>query len=236
MTNVSALPYFGIGKTFVDQQVRPPHWNRTAYRYFDNEDHAVAFAAGWLRVSTFNRCRKDDSSQRGDAGEGTTTYLIDGSIAGGGDDPVFVEQARRAGIRIGPNTRHITITDCLNRTVLPDSYLLCLTQERNDALFHRAFGKYCVEVRQPGAACLAIYDELRKSAPITSAMFGPVVYASRHFTQRDTGQAPIAFLKPADPYEQQKELRMVWQVEPGRPIEPMMLYVPTLKALTKLLK
>jgi hypothetical protein len=59
---------------------------------------------------------------------------------------------------------------------------------------------------------IEFFKELTKSfdLPLQRAFIGPVIYADRHFESLDPLPGPIGFVKPAEPFEIERELRMLW--------------------------
>ena len=199
------------------------------YRYFDEAKYADAMTRGSLRISTLERCRAYENEHQGDEHEGTQTYLT-GNIKGGSEDVAFVEMARRTGIEVGPGCSEISIIDCASHTRLPDAYVLSTAIERNDDLFRESFGQFCVEIVAPALFFWHISSTLSSRRLIDHGAYGPVIYRERSYTGLED-MPPIAFVKPAVPYAQQREFRFAWN--PLGACAPIDIVAPRIRELCR---
>ena len=199
------------------------------YRYFDEAKYADAMTQGSLRISTLERCRAYENEHQGDALEGTQTYLS-GSIVGGSDDAAFVEIARRSGIEIGADCSNISVVNCASYISMPDAYILSTAIERNDELFLECFGQFCVEIVSPALFFRHISSVLSSRRLIDYGSYGPVIYRNRNYTGLEK-IPPMAFVKPAVPYAQQREFRFAWN--PVGTCEPADIVAPKIRELCR---
>lgn len=195
------------------------------YRYFRESRHADSMLRGAVRLSTLATCRAYEDAEQGDPDEGTQTYLS-GTIKGGSNDAEFVEQARRSGISIGPGCSDILIDSCTSRRTVSDAYLLCTTSYRDDKLFSKSFGDYCVEILAPSVVLWHITRVLFSLGQTDRGSCAPVTYRDRVYTGLEVIEHPI-FVKPAVPYAPQREFRFAW-IPYGPLSGPLDVVVPSI--------
>lgn len=200
------------------------------YRYLREEKHAELMLRGGLRLSTLAACRAYEDAEQGDSGEGTQTYLS-GNISGGSNDPSFVEQAQRLGISIGPGCSDIQINDCTSFNQVPDAYLLCTSLFRDDSLFGKSFGSYCVQIAAPALFLRHISSMLFTLGKAQEGVCAPVVYRKRVYTGLEPMPHPV-FVKPSVPYASQREFRFAW-TPTGQLDGPLDLAVPNIAHLCR---
>ena len=138
--------------------------------------------------------------------------------------------ARHSGIKFGPGISVGSIIDCTNHTRLRDAYVLSATTERNDNLFRESFGQFCVVIAAPGLFFQHVSSILSSMRLINSGLYGPVIYRERNYTGLEE-MPPIAFVKPADPYAQQREFRFSWH--PLGVCAPIDIIAPNIRDLCR---
>lgn len=139
---------------------------KSVYRFFEEQEHADALARGDVYLSTLESCRAYEDAEKGDSEEAHETYFS-GSLLGDGSNPQFVEQARRAGIGIGPNSRNTKIVNCSSTVSLSDAYVLCTTTEFSPQNLNEKFGRFCVEIKDPREFFVSISKRLNSiSCPV----------------------------------------------------------------------
>lgn len=180
----------------------------TLYRYFDSEEHADAFAAGKVWISTLETCRKHEGYKRGDPDEGTLTYKT-GIIRGNGDDPAVQLVASRIRVKVAPGIRNGTISNSTAIHRLPDAWVLCCT-ERHQPGGMKGIGQYCVKIEHPRRYFENLTHTFSQYEQIREALFGRVIYAERSYQSLEPEPGPIGFIKPPDLYSEQSEVRMLW--------------------------
>jgi hypothetical protein len=206
--------------------------NQSVYRFFQEEWEADALARGEVWLSTLETCRAYEDPEQGDPEEAHETYNS-GHAVGGSDDPDFVEVARRSGIHIGPGCSDITLSNNTRKTVLPDAYVLCTTNELSPDKLSETFGRYCVEITNPKDFFIRVSTILEKSTPIKEAVAGKVIYKDRHYTGMESPPGPICFVKPRDLYATQREFRLLWVPENAKGLTPFLVKCPDVAHLCK---
>ncbi|MGP9558241.1 hypothetical protein [Psychrobacter sp. AOP7-A1-24] len=209
------------------------HNQSSVYKFFKEEEHADALARGDVYLSTLENCRAYENSEQGDSEEAHETYFS-GTLSGGGNDPEFVEQARRAGIGISKNANDIFLASCSNKKSIKDAYVLCASAEHAPENMNEAIGnKFCVEIKNPRVFFNAVSKKISSVSTIRKASMGKIIYADRSYTGLDQPPGPIGFVKPAFPYEKQKEFRFLWIMENMGEINPPLLQCPEISHLCK---
>lgn len=201
------------------------------FRYFDNEDHAAAFARGEVFISTLQRCREYENPLQGDNEEGYERYNTGRSITGSGSDPAFVAMAARVGIHIAPEAELVTLENNLRVSCLHDAYVLCTTLAgfKDDEL--EAFGKYCVKISNVEAFHAEITKALVSISNITKSLRGAIIYKERFYKEFESRPGLIGFVKPPDKYSSQKEYRFLWHVPDGMSISALVVSCPKIAAM-----
>ncbi|CAI8768117.1 hypothetical protein [Pseudomonas serbica] len=196
------------------------------YRYFDSEEFADGFTRGDILISTLEKCRGYEDPLRGDRHEGHDFYSTGQSVTGNGDDPEFVRMAARAGIRIGPYARNVTIEMNSATTVLRDAYVLCTTIGFESNSLESTFGKYCVKIENPQGFFEAVSKSLFEKVGNLRGMKGSIIYKERYSIGKQPAAGPIGFVKPPDKYADQKEYRFLWIKEIGGALSPLVIQCP----------
>lgn len=175
------------------------------YRFFTEESHAEDFIRGKVYLSTLEKCRNYEDSERGDKQEGHQTYLS-GHIVGDSNDPDLVEIARRTGILVGEGNKNISINNCTHTEIINDAYVLCTTINFLPENFEDTFGKYCVKIHNPKKFFITISKNLNSTQNIKNGVMGKVIYRDRHYTGLEPPPGPIGFVKPSKPYKIRRNL------------------------------
>ena len=203
----------------------------TVYRYFDNEDHAAAFARGEVFISTLKRCREYENPLQGDHEEGFERYNTGRTITGNGSDPAFVAMAARAGIRIGPSSGSVTLTNNQRVSRLHDAYVLCTTMGAFCGDRLEAFGKYCVKINDVGKFHSKLTKSLALVSNISETARGEIIYRERSYKEFEDSPGLIGFVKPSDKYSNQKEYRFLWYVPVGVNISGLVISCPDISRI-----
>jgi hypothetical protein len=196
------------------------------YRYFDSEKFADDFTRGDILISTLEKCRGYEDPLRGDRHEGHDFYSTGKSVTGNGDDPEFVRMAARAGIRIGPHARNVTIEMNSATTVLRDAYVLCTTIGFETNTLESTFGKYCVKIENPDGFFEAVSKSLAEKVGDLRGMKGNIIYKERYSIGKQPAAGPLGFVKPPDKYADQREYRFLWTKETGGVLKPFVVQCP----------
>jgi hypothetical protein len=206
------------------------------YRAFEKRCDAEALVAGRVWVSTLSKCKAIEDPVRQDAGEGMLLYES-GEISGPADDPDVRLVAHRSGLSYAPGTVGGTVTVVGNVSITEhrDVYIVCMSTERMTK-----FGPYCVRINEPwqfinavGAALVESGKVLQvtSDSPQSNCHFGIVEYRDRRsYRHLDPGLMHAAFVKPAVPFAEDKEVRVIYR--PTRlPITPLEVACPEVAAL-----
>jgi hypothetical protein len=206
------------GNMMRDEYMPEPEY---VYRFMDNEEHASAFLNGRIWVSTLSYCRRVEE----DPGEGTDMYHS-GKVEGHGNDPLLQHVAERAGFKIGPTVKNLTFWNNARETIDADAWVLCTTLNP-DGYCRRKFGPFGVRIAQPVKFFRAISELMQREHNAGRCTIGAVEYGPR---ERYGTQKPIesrSFLKPAVPFAQEEELRMLWeQFDDARTLKRMTIDCP----------
>ncbi|MDQ2734816.1 MAG: hypothetical protein M3Y55_07470 [Pseudomonadota bacterium] len=205
------------------------------YRFFDRSEYADEFCKGNVRISTLAACRATDDPVRRDQGEGSVTYK-GGFSQGDGDDPAFVEIARRQGVSLPRESTGTMLFANIHQRTLVEAYVLCMTV-RNDESAMSSFGSSCVEIFSPLAAFRRLTRVLHEVVAVRQSVIGLIRYRARSYTGLDPQPGPLGFVKPPDEYEREQEVRFLWTLH-GDPagLQPMMLACPTLSPFCRRVK
>jgi hypothetical protein len=148
------------------------------YRFFKLEEHADALCRGHVYLGKLEACRRCEDPQRGDIGEGKTTYHS-GVITGSHGDPHFDHVARQFG-GLGFGSKNMTISNCRAVTELPDAWVLCLTMLPKSPDIETV-GRYGVRIADPVLFFDRVTNALNHRIAMRVAAFGPISYASRDY-------------------------------------------------------
>lgn len=180
----------------------------TVYKYFTETAHAELFLAGSVRITTLSYCRSCEDPARADENEAIHVYNT-GTITGDSDNLALVERARRAGIKIGAGVKGVVLSNNIGEQVLKDAYVLCTTEEPGAT----HFGAYCVEIQNPSNLLDPLTRAIEAHAAGVRGHFGRVIYTSRRTTEDEPEPGPLGFVKPADRFGHEKEVRYLWTVQ-----------------------
>lgn len=207
-----------------------PDYSGTAlYRYFDERIYAEAFLRGEIWISTLGSCRKAESEERRDVGEGTMEYRS-GTIAGNGDSPDIRLISQRLGFDLGSDFNNISFSGITRRDTLQDAYILCLTEGANRESM-AGIGDFAVKIDHPQYFFRRLTKSMEKVVLVKEWGAGKVTYKKREYEGTEDAPAHIAFLKPPDIYEKQREVRCVWLPGGSTPIEPFLVGCPEIRSL-----
>lgn len=82
---------------------------------------------------------------------------------------------------------------------------------------------------------MLISSRLLEERKLKECVFGRVNYQPRDFYGLEEPPSDIGFVKPVDPYCDQKEVRFLWTVERETEIKPFLLEVPEIAPLCRLI-
>jgi hypothetical protein len=203
--------------------VVPSHLNR----FFREARHARALLDGRVWLSTLSACREYEALGQGDADEATHLYNT-GNLEGDGDDPEFRRRAAIGRSKVHPGTESIVIWQNAITTTLYDAYVLCLSEHDSPEL-RSTFGEHRVTMREVTAVLVAISETLGTSLEVTTAALGRIRYRPRYSEGDEESPGPLGFVKPAVPFEPQREWRMLWTIARPHDYVPFELSCAALK-------
>lgn len=201
------------------------------YRYFDNEEHAEAFARGEIFISTLKRCREYEHPTQGDHEEGFERYNTGRPITGGSSDTDFVAMAAKVGIRVGPGVDNLTLANNESVSYLHDAYVLCTTLKAFKGEQLKTFGKYCVKINDLARFHVEVTKALALISTISRAVRGEIVYKERFYKEFEASPGLIGFVKPPDKYSDQKEYRFLWYVPERLEISGVVINCPEIASM-----
>jgi hypothetical protein len=195
------------------------------YRFFKEPKYADALAQGHVWLTTLEEDRKSAVPGRGDPLEAREFYFQKTPLIGDGDDPAFVDLARSAAIAPGLEARNWQLQYNLNRTSLPDGFVLSMAEEITPELI-RDFGRHYVKIRNPYAAFKRIHAVLDRKYPIERGWFDRVEYKPQIYVDGECRPGPLGFVKQPGGYIEQREIRFLWCLRGNSPIKPRLFTVP----------
>ncbi|TSJ83887.1 hypothetical protein [Chitinimonas sp. BJB300] len=202
------------------------------YRFIKEESHANALVNGNVWINTLEKCRAYEDPLQGDEEEAVHRYNS-GYIMGGSDDPSLMVVAARCSINIGPGCPNITLNNNTSVHRIPDAFVLCATEFFNPKELNQTFGMYCVEISNPNKFFQLLTMKLRELHQIRQAAWGKVIYRKRNYSGLEDPPGPLGFVKPADPYSVQREVRFLWTINSARDLLPFLLEVPEVTSLCR---
>ncbi len=206
------------------------------FRFFREYDHAVALSKGDVWISTLEECRAYENASQGDAGEGTMKYAFSGELViDGFPTPEQKRIAALSGIHIGGPGKFV-ISNSTGSHRLPDGLLLCMTENYSPEIFAKDFGEHCVEITDPISFFKHVTIALWERYHITFNDIDRVRYVGRTYRDFDLPDTHPGFLKPAQGYEHQEEVRMLWLSRHGGAVTPGLISVPEVAQYCRLIE
>jgi hypothetical protein len=209
----------------------PVYFVHPLYRSFDTAARADEFAAGHVWITTLERCRSTEDKVRGDPGEGTMHYQS-GHAEGAGDDSDIQLIAKRSGMQVDPKTvRRIEFKSNQFDTKIRNVFVLCTSLEKI-----AKFGPFCVRINNGQEFFEALTEPFLHMSPpfqldeVRKGFIGKVDYRDRNYQDLETSPGNSAFIKPKDPFGNEKEVRMVWWPSADSGTQPLMFDCPQLAA------
>ena len=179
------------------------------YRFMSKEEYVAPLLCGEIYLSTIGYCRRVEE----DPGEGT--YLYDtGTIEGDGSDPDFVKVAANAGIGIGPNAGPGLVRNNVQETYNYDAWVLCATLNPNGYCKEK-FGPFGIRIAKPVEFFLAVTNSLKESRPLGACTIAGINYEPRESVGLLEIPEDMNFVKPAERFAREEELRMLWETPDG---------------------
>ena len=196
------------------------------YRFFDDPSHADDLAAGKVWISTLEACRRYENQKRGDPEEAVHRYNS-GFATGNGDDPEFVEIARRSMVLLGPDVTNGVLSNNTVEDVLIDAFVLCTTENADPTDLEEKFGPYCVKISNSERFFDLVTKRLHQCREdVLENLMGKVHYRDRNWMGLEDPPGIPGFVKPVHLYQVEQEVRFLWTVRNPSHIRPFLLEVP----------
>tara|TARA_R110000765_G_scaffold139653_1_gene239897 strand:- start:178 stop:957 length:780 start_codon:yes stop_codon:yes gene_type:complete len=217
-------------KPALEQENLPYDYSKPVYKFFEKEEYADALLCGNVHLGTLNVYRGYEDAEQGDSEEAYETYRAS-KIVGSSNDPKVAEQLRRCSIRV-EGCDNIVVTHARNVRSLPDAYVFCTSTEYLPENMSEKIGtKYCVKIKDPERFFDIVSRKIMSISPMHQGAMGKVVYKDRHYSGLRQPPGPIGFVKPAFPYEKQKEFRFLWLMKDSDNLKPFQLSCPEISDL-----
>lgn len=185
---------------------KPP---KEVYRYMNNEQFFENFLDGKIRISTLKACREYENQEMGDKDEAKEFYKITNAIED--EDPNFHTKMNRLGISYAGSSGGIAI-NCTSEQQLPNSFLLCTTNLRNDEKFSKDFGRFCLKIRDSERFFQLVSRAIHKEYKLLGGLHEKVSYKPQHYLDDELPPGKIGFVKRLR-YAWQEEYRFLWLAE-----------------------
>jgi hypothetical protein len=195
------------------------------YRFVDQPSYASDLLAGDLWITTLAACRSAEGSERRDEAEGELSHQVNYVSS---EQPGGKEAIEQSGIfNLAPGARNVVISGGGMLIGTMDAFVLCFTELYAPERMEGTFGGWCVQLDNPLETFKAITLELSRHYSVTRSLIGHTQYTGRVVSDYQRAQTHRALLKPPDGYVHQREIRMIWEVDPRHyPIKPFKLQVP----------
>lgn len=196
---------------------------RSLYRRFDKAEYADAFVSGNIRLSTLEACRVLDSSRGGDPGEGSSAHSVPYMKIDRLTSPVSIGNSISFDASEESPMSDIVIEDLIESRRTRDTFLLCFSEHDVEPKCAHGERPYLVRVNDPLWLFLLLTRQVRKRHALRSTDVGPgygfgrIVYRERITTGFDPAVRPgySGWIKPKFPFEDEAEVRMIWQPAEG---------------------
>jgi hypothetical protein len=174
------------------------------YRFFSERRYAESFIKGEVLVTTFEKCRSYEDSQRGDNKEGNVQIYIDNLNSK--TNPEIVDMLRISGFGV-PYGTHVQMVDMSFSQKIQDAFMLCLTIQPSPI---KGIGEYGVKINNPEKLFFRINQAISSKYQIIERSIGKALYEGRDHLYHKPRNLHPAFLKPVDGYSDQQEVRFFW--------------------------
>ncbi|HBX6313941.1 TPA: hypothetical protein MH665_23540 [Klebsiella pneumoniae] len=200
----------------------PPRQKIITYKYFNELKFKEDFLSGKIWVGTLSGFRKIENENQGDKDEGLTFYNTTQSFKH--DDwnelsqknPVVGQLFNFDGMFNGTiNISNLTVQS-------PDFYTICFSKVRDDELFKKDFGEFCVKINDTEKLFVTIMiSAMEQTHKIRYGKHASVDYTKKSLTDL-SDKAYSVFHKP-EKYSWQQEYRFSWAIEQNQEIKPFLL-------------
>lgn len=186
------------------EEIISPDVPNVLYKGFAESAHADNFLAGNVRITTLSVCKALEGI-RGDPGEGSRIYQITNAFEGTSEWSTI---AKRVPIHGLEQARRAVISNC---NVIPrfiDRYLLCTSWQ-----LRGQFGAPVVRIKDAQAFFKRLSLAVVGRRYVRYAVMAKVIYRGREYIDAEPDSEPVAFVKPAEPFEDDCEVRLLWELE-----------------------
>jgi hypothetical protein len=192
------------------------------YRRFHKPEYADDFVAGRIRLSTLSACRQLEASRGGDSEEGVSSHCVNHLRTDRLTTPARIGRSLISfdAADDRPIT-NFTIGGARETWRTRDSFILCFSYQMAEPACARGERPYLVRINNPLELFLHLTRQVRKRYTLRETAvgkgygFGPITYRSRRTFDfnRPIERGRSVWIKPRVPFEDEAEVRMIWQPE-----------------------
>lgn len=201
------------------------------YKFVEKTDYAKKMCAGEFRIGTLSQYRKIENKQQGDQDEAIHEYNS-GKFNGKANDKSAQIILDRLGIKIDGGG-NVFLDNNKRIDKIQDAFVFCLTETYAPKTFAEDFGGHCVSINHLDLLFYKLTEGLRMHYKINSAKAGRIIYAERKYEGLDQDPGELGFVKPAERFGGQSEIRFLWAVEGPHELSPLDLKIPEIRNLIK---
>lgn len=198
------------------------------YKYFKTPEWKNQFLNGHIWLGTLKSFQSIENENQGDKLEGISTYHINARVDDSNID-LLNKNNPMFGSMFTPDFKggYVNFINSTIRIHHPDCYIICSTNNRNDYLFEKDFGKYCVRINDSlhffTMIMLSLSEKIGGGDMV--GKMDEVIYSKNVVNDMHEQSDPV-FTKPEHPYKWQDEYRFCWSPEPPQlSIKPFSLNI-----------
>lgn len=201
----------------------PPKDKVTLFKYFKNKQFKDDFLKGKVWTGTLSGFRKIENDNQGDKDEGLTFYNTTQSFNKDKwkelsiNNPVIGRM-----VEFGGSSTNSLVTISNLTVSLPDSYTICFSTKRDDELFRKDFGEFCVKINDAEKLYFALTISILEMNPDIKRMNHDRVQYTKKQLNDLADKLYSAFHKP-ERYLWQEEYRFSWEMPNTELISPFLL-------------
>lgn len=199
---------------------------KTVYRYMNDEDHINQFLKGRIRISTLEACRSYENQEMGDKEEAQEVYTVNYMASG---DPNFFKKSEKLRLFL-PCAPGSVIENCSVINHLPNGFLICTTNRRDDEKFSKDFGRFCIKINDSERFFQIVTQAIRKKFDLLGGHHEKVTYQAQKYSDDELPPGKIGFVKRTR-YQWQDEYRFLWLPNNSDIGTHLLIDVPEIKYL-----
>ena len=199
---------------------------KAVYRYMNNEEYLEMFLKGKIRISTLKACRLYENQEMGDKDEAKEVYKVSYM---NDKDPNFHKKANKLNMSI-VNSYNITVQNCSREQWLPNGFVLCTTDRRDDEKFSKDFGKFCLRINDSERFFQIISKAIHEKYSLHGGLHEKIIYKPQHYLDDDPPPGKIGFVKRLR-YSWQEEYRFLWLPKDWEIPDHLFIDIPEIKYL-----